>query len=79
MIKRYNKNSIPIVIIIEDWDIAKMESNTFEAKPRRKNTIATVLIRNVVLSDLTENPRLPIVQKVIINVEIRTAICLVES
>ena len=67
------------MIIIEDWDKAKMESNTFEPKPRRKNTIATVLIRNVVLSDLTENPRLPIVQKVIINVEIRTAICLLES
>ena len=70
MIKRYNKNSIPIVIIIGDWDVAKMESNTFETKPRTRKTIATVLIRNVVLSDLTENPRLPNEQKVIKNIEI---------
>ena len=70
---------MPIVIIIGDWDVAKMESNIFETKPIIKNTIATVLIRNVVLSELIENPRLPIVQKVMINAAISVVICLVES
>jgi len=66
-------------MIIGAWVLANIDSRIFEIKPNMKNTIATVLIRNVVRSELTEMPRLPNVKKVMVNIANKAAMCLEDS